>query len=44
MKTKFDNDTPDAVKTIDEAKERLKKINKEKVKQNTKQAQLNRGY
>ncbi len=44
MNNKVDNDTPDAVKNIDEAKERLKKLNKGKVKQNTKQAQFNRGY
>lgn len=38
------NDTPDAVKTIDEAKERLKNIRKEKAQNNTKRAQFKRGY
>ena len=38
------NDIPYAVKTIDEAKARLKKLNKGKMNQNTKEARFNRGY
>lgn len=36
--------TPNVVKSIDEAKAKLKKIKNEKVKENTKKAKDKRGY
>lgn len=37
-------DTPNAVKSLDEADERIKKLDKERLRRNTREAKQKRGY